>query len=145
MTDTSEILHGSVEMLKPDEATNWTGMALVPFETIAERFLDLEHEGHMATLTVSFGKPFQVEDRGWACPYRISALGRDHVTPAGGADSVHALQMAMHMVHNELTGMARHHKMTFLGTEEFGFGRVGGQQTSSAAAQCPVVGMSISS
>jgi hypothetical protein len=130
-------------MVKPDAAANWTGMELIPFETIAERFLDLEHEGKMETLTVSFGKPFHVEAKGWACPYRISALGRVHVTPAGGADSVHAIQMAMHMVHTELSGMARHHKMSFLGTSDFGFGRVGGSE--AAAAKCPVVGMSLSS
>jgi hypothetical protein len=57
-------------------------------------------------------------------PYRISALGREHITPAGGADSVHAIQMAMHMIHNELSGMARNHSMSFLGTQDFGFGRV---------------------
>ena len=142
MGDTSYEVTGTVEMVKPMEAANWTGMDLIPFETMAERFLDLEHEGQAATLTVSFGKPFVVEGKGWACPYRISALGRDHITPAGGADSVHAIQMAMHMVHNELSGMARHHKMTFLGTDDFGFGRVGG--SDAAVAKCPVVGMSVS-
>ncbi|MEO7028026.1 MAG: hypothetical protein ABI147_01320 [Acidobacteriaceae bacterium] len=141
--DTTHISQGTVEMVAPDAAANWTGMELVPFDTIAERFLDIEHEGHTATLTVSFGKPFHIEGKGWACPYRISALGRDHITPAGGADSVHAIQMAMHMVHNELSGMARHHKMSFLGTEDFGFGRVGGSDASMA--KCPVVGMSVSS
>jgi hypothetical protein len=143
MSEATEVIQGAVEMVKPDAAANWTGMELVPFETIAERFLDLEHEGQNATLTVSFGKPFYVDGRGWACPYRISALGRVHVKPAGGADSVHAIQMAMHMVHGELSGMARHHKMSFLGTQDFGFGRVGGSE--AAAAKCPVMGMSVSS
>ncbi len=143
MITTTETLQGVVEMVRPQEAGNWTGMDLIPFETIAERLLDLEHEGSQATLTVSFGKPFPVEQRGWACPYRISALGRDHITPAGGADSVHALHMAMHMVHAELSGMARHHKMTFLGTDDFGFGRVSG--SDAAIAKCPVMGMSVSS
>ena len=143
MTDTNEVVHGTVEMVKPDAAGNWTGLDLVPFETIAERFLDIEHEGQTATLTVSLAKPFHVEGKGWACPFRISALGREHVTPAGGADSVHAIQMAMHMVHTQLTGMARHHKMSFLGTEDFGFGRVGGSEAS--VAKCPVMNMSVSS
>lgn len=143
MASTTEILQGTVEMVRPQEATNWTGMELMPFEVIAERLLDLEHEGSLATLTVAFGKPFPIDGRGWACPYRISALGRDHITPAGGADSVHALQMAMHMVHAELSGMARHHKMTFLGTDDFGFGRVSG--SDAAIAKCPVMGMSVSS
>lgn len=143
MTDTSEVLSGTVEMLKVDAAGNWTGLELVPFETIAERFLDIEHEGQSATLTVSLAKPFHIEGKGWACPFRISALGREHVTPAGGADSVHAIQMAMHMIHTQLTGMARHHKMSFLGSDDFGFGRVGGSEAS--IAQCPVMNMSVSS
>ena len=142
MGDTSYEVQGTVEMVVPDAAANWTGMELIPFETIAERFLELEHEGQTATLTVSFGKPFVVEGKGWACPYRIAALGRVHCTPAGGADSVHAIQMAMHMVHGELSGMARHHRMTFLGTDDFGFGRVGGSEAS--IAKCPVMGMSVS-
>jgi hypothetical protein len=135
------VAENAVEMVKSDAAANWTGMGELPFETIAERFLDLEHEGETAPLTVSLGKPFYVE--GWCCPYRISALGRVHVTPAGGADSVHAIQMAMHMIHNELSGMARHHKMSFLGTSDFGFGRVSGSEASMA--KCPVMGMSVSS
>jgi hypothetical protein len=143
ITDTTHVSQGTVEMVKPDTAANWTGMELLPFEIIAERFLDIEHESQTATLTVSFGKPFHIEGKGWACPYRISALGREHITPAGGADSVHSIQMAMHMVHNELSGMARHHKMSFLGTDDFGFGRVGGSE--AAAAKCPVVGMSVNS
>ena len=143
MRDTTYEVSGLVEMVVPDAAGNWTGMDLIPFEVIAERFLDLEHEGHTATLTVALGKPFVVEGKGWACPYRIAALGRVHCTPAGGADSVHAIQMAMHMVHGELSGMARHHRMTFLGTEDFGFGRVGGSEASMA--KCPVMGMSVSS
>jgi hypothetical protein len=143
MSDTSEVVHGSVEMVKPDAAGNWTELELIPFETIAERFIDLEQEGQTATLTVSFAKPFHVEGKGWACPFRISALGREHVTLAGGADSVHAIQMAMHMVHTQLMGMARHHKMSFLGTEDFGFGRVGGSEAS--VERCPVMNMSVSS
>jgi hypothetical protein len=142
MSTETQVVRGTVEMVKPDAAANWTGMEMVPFETIAERFIDLEHEGRTATLIVSLGKPFHVEGKGWACPYRISALGREHITPAGGADSVHAIQMAMHMIHTELSGMARHHTMSFLGTPDFGFGRVGGSE--AAAAKCPVMGMSVS-
>lgn len=140
----SSELRGAVEMVRPQVAANWTGMDLIPFETIAQRLLDLDHEGQQATLTVSFGKPFPVEARGWACPYRISALGRDHVTPAGGADSVHALQMAMHMVHNELSMMSRHHNISFLGTDDLGFGRTGPNSGADPAAKCPVVGMGMS-
>ena len=143
MRDTSEVVHGTVEMLKPDSAANWTGLDLVPFEIIAERFIDLEHEAQTTTLTVSFAKPFHIEGSGWACPYRISSLGSDHVTPARGADSVHAIQMAMQMVHHELSEMAKRYKMSFLGTEDLGFGRVGGSE--AAVAQCAVMTLSVSS
>jgi hypothetical protein len=151
LTDTPQI-----EMLTPDAAANWTGLDQLPFEPIAERVLDLHLEGEIARhanvpegstapLTVTFGKPTYIDGKGWCCVYKITSMGRDHITPAGGADSVHALQMAMHMVHNELAGMSRAHRITFLGTDDFGFGRVAGQSTSEAAAKCPVVGMSISS
>ena len=143
MRDTSEVVHGTVEMVKPDDAANWTGLDLIPFEIIAERFIDLEHEGQTTTLTVSFAKPFHIEGKGWACPYRISAFGRDHVTPAGGADSVHAIQMAMQGVHHELSEMAKRYKMSFLGTEDLGFGRVDGSEAS--VAQCAAMTLSVSS
>jgi hypothetical protein len=138
MSTQAEVVRGTVEMVKPDAAANWTGLELIPFEQIAERFLDLEHEGQTAPLTVSIASPFYIDGKGWACPYRISALGRVHIIPAGGADSIHSIQMAMHMIHNELSGMARHHKMSFLGTQDFGFGRVFGSE--AAAAKCPVMG-----
>ncbi len=133
----------AVAMVAPGAAGNWTGLEEIPFDPIAERLLDLEHEGKAATLTVTLARPFYVEGKGWACPYRIAALGREHITPAGGADSVHAIQMAMHMIHNELSAMARHHSMSFLGTQDFGFGRVSG--SDAAAAKCPVMNMSLNS
>ena len=45
MSDAVYEVHGTVEMVRLDAAANWTGMDEVPFEVIAERFLDLEHEG----------------------------------------------------------------------------------------------------
>ncbi len=143
MRDTSEVVHGTVEMLKPDAEGNWTGLDLVPFEIIAERFIDLEHEAQTTTLTVSFAKPFHIEGSGWACPYRISSTGSDHVTAARGADSVHAIQMAMQGVHHELSEMAKRYRMSFLGTNDLGFGRVGGSE--AAVAQCAVTTVSVSS
>ena len=156
MNTATESQSSSVEMVKPDAAANWTGLDELPFEPIGERVLELHLDGEIAKhagvpagstapLTVSFGKPTYIDGKGWCCVYRITSMGRDHITPAGGADSVHAIQMAMHMVHNELAGMSRAHRITLLGTDDLGFGRVGGQSTSDAAAKCPVVGMSVSS
>jgi hypothetical protein len=135
MIDHGYQVQGTIEMVKPDASANWTGMELVPFETIAERFLDIEHEGHPRTLTIAFGKPFVVDGRGWACPYRIAAPGREHITLAGGADSVHAIQMALCMVRKELSETAHHKKISFLGTDDFGFERADGSE--ALIAKCP--------
>jgi len=145
-----------IEMVRPDAPANWTGLDELPFEPIAERVLELHLEGEIARhagvpegssapLTVTFGKPTYIPDRGWCCVYKITSMGREHITPAGGADSVHAIQMAMHMVHNELAGMSRAHRITFLGTDDLGFGRIGGQSTAEGVSKCPVAGMSVSS
>ena len=135
-----------MDTVKLDAAMNWTGVDELPWEVIAERELELEHDGQKGPLLVQFGKPTYVDGKGWACVFRLESMGRVHVTPAGGADSVHAIQMAMHMVHTQLSGMARAHKITFLGDSDWGFGRVGGLEAgSAAAAKCPVVGMSVGS
>ena len=123
--------------LKPIAAANWSGLELIPFETIAERFLDLDEDGKQETLTVAFGKPFVIEGKGWGCPYRLTAMGHDRVSLAGGADSVQAVQLAMDMVHNELSVMARHHKITFRGTSDFGFGRAA--EPPAEGAESPVM------
>ncbi|HEX4652413.1 MAG TPA: hypothetical protein VH250_13005 [Granulicella sp.] len=137
MKDTTEVSKGTVEMLKPIAAANWSGLELIPFETIAERFLDLDEDGKQETLTVAFGKPFVIEGKGWGCPYRLTAMGHDRVSLAGGADSVQAVQLAMDMVHNEVSVMARHHKITFRGTSDFGFGRAA--EPPAEGAKCPVI------
>ncbi len=143
MNDTTEVVHGTVEMVRVAAADNWTGLDLLPFETIAERFLDIEQDGQKATLTVSLAKPFHVEGRGWACPFRVSGLGGEQVMPAGGADSIHAIQMAMHMIHTQLTEMALLHKMSFLGTNDLGFGRVDGCE--AAVERSPMMKASVTS
>lgn len=135
MIDHGYQVQGTIEMVKPDAAANWTGMELVPFETIAERFLDIEHEGHTTTMTVAFGKPFVVDVRGWACPYRIAAPSGERVALAGGTDSVHAVQMAMCMVDKELSEMASMRTISFLGSNDLGFGRMDGNEALTAA--CP--------
>ena len=138
----TEMLQGTVEMIPLDVTANWVGMDLIPFEVIAERLFDIEHEGAQAPLTVSLAKPFPIEAGGWVCAYRIAGLGRTHVTPVGGGDSVHAIQLAMHMVNTQLTNMSRHHKITFMGGDDLGFGSAA---AAPSAAKCPVMGMSLNS
>ncbi len=142
MDTSTEVLQGTVEMVRLDETANWVGMDQIPFEIIAERLLDIENEGGLAPLTVSIAKPFPIEAGGWVCAYRLTAIGRTHVTPVGGADSVHAIQLAMHMIQTQLTNMSRHHKITFLGSDDFGFSTAA---AAPSAAKCPVMGMSLNS
>ncbi len=132
-----------VENVKLDLINNWTGMEELPFELMAERVLQIESEGQSGPLTVRFGKPVYLEGKGWACVFKMSALGREHVSPARGLDSLHALQSAIEMVGKQLAGMGRHHRITFQGSPELGFSAAG-QAEAPKAAGCPVMGGAMS-
>ena len=51
------------EMVKLDAAGDWTGLGELPFEVIAERELELEHDGQKGPLLVTFAKPTYVEGK----------------------------------------------------------------------------------
>lgn len=134
------------ELVKLDLTNNWTGRDELPFEPIAERVLEMEAEGpngvEKGALTVEFGKPTWVEQQGWACVFRMTAMGRTHISPARGIDPVEALQAAFTMVGKQLAGMGRQHRITFLGATELGFSPAASTQ-SSGAFGCPVMGGSL--
>ena len=132
----------AVENVKLNITNNWTGVDELPFELVAERVMEIEAEGEKGPMTVSFGKPVLLEGKGWACVFKMSAMGREHVSPARGVDSLHAMQMAIETVGKQLAGMGRSHRITLNGGEDLGFST--GQPTA-AAAKCPVAGMSLSS
>ncbi len=134
---------GSVPMVKLDITNNWTGVNELPFELVAERVLEIEAEGERGPMTVSFGKPVHIEGQGWACVFRMSAMGRDHASPARGADAVEALQEAFSMVHKQLQGMSRRHRITFGGGDELGFS-ASGDAGAAKAAGCPVMNGTLS-
>ena len=131
----------TVETIKLDITNNWTGLNELPFEIVAERVLEMESEGQVGALIVTFGKPTFVEGMDWECVFKMSAMGREHVSPARGVDSLHAMQMAIEMVGKQLAGMGRSHRITLNGGEDLGFST---GQPAAAAAKCPVVGMSLS-
>ncbi len=83
-------------------------------------------------------KPVLIEGQGWACVFRMSAMGRVHVSPARGVDAVDALQEAFTMVHRQLAGMGRMHRITFGGGEDLGFAPAGGEAAPKAQG-CPVM------
>ena len=66
MSIATETAPASVSNIKLDLINNWTGVEELPFELVAERVLEIESEGQKGPLTVSFGKPVFLEDKGWA-------------------------------------------------------------------------------
>ena len=134
------------EMVRLDLLNNWTGLDELPFEPIAERVLEMEAESanglEKGALTVEFGKPTWVEGQGWACVFRMFAMGRTHTSPARGIDPVEALQAAFLAVGKQLAGMGRMHRITFLGGDDLGFAPAAA--TPAKAAGCPVMNGSMS-
>ena len=130
------------ELVKLDLTNNWTGLDALPFEPIAERILEMEADGpnglEKGALTVEFGKPTWVEGHGFACVFRMTAMGRTHISPARGIDPVEALQAAFTMVGRQLAGMGRQHRITFLGSDDLGFLPAATAQPQGAAG-CPVM------
>ena len=135
------------EMVKLDLLNNWTGRDELPFEPIAERILEMEaetpHGPEKGALTIEFGKPTLVEAQGWACVFRMTAMGRIHSSPVRGVDPVEALQAAFATVAKQLAGMGRQHRITFLGGDDLGFAPTGTAQ-AKAAPGCPVMNGSMS-
>lgn len=143
---TDDVPHVSslaVPILKLDQINNWTGVSELPFDPIAERVLEIEADGpngqEKGAFSVVFARPVLLEGKGWACVFKLSAMGREHVSPARGVDAVDALQAAFTMVHKQLAGMGRMHRITFGGGEDLGFAPAGGP-TEAKAAGCPVMG-----
>ena len=138
----------TVETVKLDITNNWTGVDELPFEQVAERVLEIEAhdengQAEQGSLTVSFGKPVFLDGMGWACPFRMSGMGRVHVSPARGIDAVEALQAAFTQVGKQLTGMGRRHRITFSGSEDLGFMPADAQNAKPAIAGCPVMNGSL--
>ena len=142
-TDLRDDEQVDVPTVKLDITNNWTGVNQLPFEVIAERELEIEAEGQKGLLSVRFGKPIDLEVRGWACVFQMSAMGRVHASPARGVDAVDALQAAFAMVHKQLVGMGRMHRITFDGIDDLGFSQ-GAVDTAPKAAGCPVMGGALS-
>ncbi len=137
----------AVPLVRLDQINNWTGVDELPFDPIAERVLEItahDEQGELkqGELFVVIARPLLVDDKGWACLYKLSAMGREHVSPARGVDAVDALQQAFTMVDRQLQGMRRVHRITFGGGADLGFA------TADAAAPkgqgCPVMGGSMS-
>lgn len=137
----------TVPVVKLDQINNWTGLKELPFDPIAERVLEMEaHDeqgDHKGTLAVTFARPTEIQGMGWACVYRLSAMGREHTSPARGIDAVDALQQAFTMVHKQLTGMGRMHRITFGGGDDLGFAPAGADAAAKGAG-CPVMNGSLS-
>lgn len=140
----------AVPMAKMDQINNWTGVDELPFDPIAERVLEIaahDEQGELqqGELNVVFARPVLVDGKGWACLFKLSAMGRVHVSPARGVDAVDAMRQAFTMVHRQLQGMGRMHRITFGGGEDLGFASAGADAAPKGQG-CPVMNgtMSIS-
>ncbi len=132
----------AVPTVKLDQINNWTGVNELPFDPIAERLLEMEaHDeqgDHKGELSVTFGRPLEIPGKGWACVFRLSAMGRVHTSPARGLDAVDALQQAFTTVHRQLQGMGRMHRITFAGSDDLGFAAADANAAPKGAG-CPVM------
>ncbi len=138
----------AVPLVKLDQINNWTGVNELPFDPIAERLLEIaahDEQGEMqqGALSVVIARPLLIEGKGWACLYKLSAMGREHISPARGIDAVDALQQAFTMVDRQLQGMGRRHRITFGGGEDLGFAPAGSDATAKGQG-CPVMNGSLS-
>lgn len=137
----------AVPLIKLDQINNWTGVNELPFDPIAERVLEIAAEDEQGQvqqgpLSVVVARPLLIEGKGWACLYKLSAMGREHVSPARGVDAVDALQAAFTMVHRQLQGMGRMHRITFGGGEDLGFAAAGADAAPKGQG-CPVMNGSL--
>ena len=142
-TGAAHISSLAVPTVKIDQINNWTGVNELPFDPMAERVLEIEaHDEQGAeqkgSLEVVFARPILIEGKGWACLYKLHAMGREHISPARGVDAVDALQQAFTMVDRQLTGMRRVHKITFGGSDDLGFAAAGSDGAAKAVG-CPVM------
>ena len=133
----------AVPTIKLDQTNNWTGVSELPFDPIAERALEIEADGpnghEKGPMSVIFARPIDLGAKGWACVFKMSAMGREHASPARGVDAVDALQAAFTMVGKQLTGMGMRHKITFGGGDDLGFLPAEAAGAPKAAG-CPVMG-----
>jgi hypothetical protein len=90
-------------------------------EVIAERCLEGEHEGRAVVVTIKLGKPVPHPDDLWICPYLISSPVEERTFYAGGADSIQALYLALHMIGADLRYRYRELKLRWYGRQDLGF------------------------
>jgi hypothetical protein len=138
----------AVPPIQLDQINNWTGINELPFDPIAERVLDIAAQDDQGVeqrgaLSIVFARPLLIEGKGWACVFKLSAMGREHVSPARGIDAVDALQQAFTMVHRQLQGMGRRHTISFGGGDDLGFATAGAEQAPKGQG-CPVMNGSMS-
>ena len=94
-------------------------------EIIAERSLQIELPGEVdrKTIRVLVGKPAARAGETWIASYEIQGPGADEVVRRDlyGADSMQALESALHILPLELAAYARRGRVTVDGQEGSGF------------------------
>ncbi|MDO1509687.1 MULTISPECIES: hypothetical protein [unclassified Neisseria] len=70
---------------------------------IAHRTLELS-ENSAEKVNVLIGKPEQLGENEWACPYRIVGAGKDINFRISGVDSIQALQLVFSIIESAIIG-----------------------------------------
>jgi hypothetical protein len=95
-------------------------------DIIAQRELEFVSDAGKEFVQVYLGKPMQVKDGPWFCPYLIKAKSFERQFRTAGEDSVQALVLALGTIPIELEVLAKNHKGHFIwfGGPDLGFGQV---------------------
>ncbi len=92
---------------------------------IGTRELDvLDANGNLAhRIKVTIGKPIQLADREWTCPYRISGLGDDAIYQVNGLDAIQAIKCAFTVIDGILKGSEpfQNGRLKWNGDNDLGF------------------------
>lgn len=70
---------------------------------IAHRSFEVQNQPQ-EQVDVFIGKPFEIEEYHWACPYRIVGAGQDMNFQIYGVDSIQALQLAFQVIDSAIEG-----------------------------------------
>ncbi len=72
-------------------------------EVIATRELVyISNEGQREVAKIDIGKPYQIEDGDFVCPYRVGSESYEHIFGSVGIDSFQALELSMKTMEAEL-------------------------------------------
>ncbi|EON90541.1 hypothetical protein MARLIPOL_18268 [Marinobacter lipolyticus SM19] len=62
----------------------------------------ISSSGEREKATIEIGKPYQIENEAYVCPYRVGSLSYEHIYGSVGIDSFQALELSLKTMEAEL-------------------------------------------